>query len=146
MAPFVCPFTGFLSNGVIKFVALKPCGHVMSQKAFKELVAEQGTRPDEKQDLPSSSSNASDAPHSTQTTLTSAVDDKPHSDAYIRYCPICQIQCKADSDVIILASEDELPIPRKSKEKKRNNSSLQESSEQTPSDELPPPSKKSLPS
>jgi hypothetical protein len=150
--PFVCPFTGHLANGIIKFVVLKPCGHVMCQKSLIELSGEEQpeTSADSKEEsskkASSSSSQASPSLHADQPLAESSGGGPTNSSARSlqisnRSCPVCQKSFSSTTgDIIILASGEDFSPP--SKEKKRSKQDQVQSQEPTPSDEKAPPSKR----
>jgi len=100
VAPFRCPFSGHISNGVIKFVVLQPCGHVVSQRALQEMSEAQTMS------IPLTQPSSSSASPSTDpsTSPHAQLDLQSVSHAY-RQCIICQKSYLPNKDVIELASD-----------------------------------------
>jgi hypothetical protein len=90
VAPFQCPFTSHFSNGIIKFIILRPCGHVMTHRALKEMAEEtKDTSP-----LPQQSTALSNG------TFSSEPNNGTSSSAMLTPCPICQKGFSWQKDVI----------------------------------------------
>lgn len=103
MAPFMCPFTGHASNGVIKFVALQTCGHVMSQRAIKEMAEQQQIVQQSGKAETSSSSSAT--PSATTDGASSAESTKPSLTTDKRQCLVCHKPYNPLTDLVELASD-----------------------------------------
>lgn len=102
VAPFLCPFTQELSNGVTRFVVIRPCGHVMSQSALKEL-SSIATMPHQAttKDHSASIGPSSVAPNFSSLTATEATSTEAAS--LSSTCLSCSTSYKPE-DVIDLPS------------------------------------------
>lgn len=84
-APFVCPVTGLESNGPHEFVALRPCGHVVSSRALSEL----------KKTVQSSCTVAAAAAAASPQLCSCPVCGKP----FRRGCDVVVINADGDPDI-----------------------------------------------
>eukprot|EP01132_Coremiostelium_polycephalum_P002631 gene2631-3268_t len=98
VAPWYCPITKIEVGGHHKFNYLKPCGHVLSEKSFKELSSSNNNN----------SNTSNDKEHKNSSSISS--------------CFLCSKVFKMDEDIIIInPSEDELSIMKANLQSKKNN-------------------------
>jgi len=106
VAPFVCPFTGHASNGVVKFVILQPCGHVMSQRAIKEMEDPQhSVHRSDKGVSSSTSSSAASAIAASTAGPVPADSSKSNLGTDKRQCLMCHQPYNSLTEIVELASE-----------------------------------------
>lgn len=116
--PFSCPFTQDLSNGVIKFVIIRPCGHVLSLRALKELSDEPAGKSTDLHTSTTAKTSASEHPTGISSPNNNKAATSPNS-APTKCCLTCQTPYRSE-DVIEIATDSAAPLePTSSKKSKK---------------------------